>query len=211
MRKVYGFAPAAGGLLEIIPEQAAVVQEIYRQYLSDKSLGGIADFLFENHIPSPTGKEKWSVSVLGTMLTNNKYIGKIISFEDYFAVQVEKGKRSSIDEDTNQRKATQYYSKDVLSGLLFCEDCGGVYWRITRPSGEVVWRCSNKVKHGKRICQNAPSISEVQLKRSICEMLDMDEFDAQVIKDRLESIQVTSDGSLKPEMVLHEFPCFQLS
>lgn len=118
MRKVYGFAAAAKGLLEIIPDQAAVVQEIYRQYLSGKSLGGIADFLFENHVPSPTSKEKWSVSVLDSMLTNNKYIGSIISFEDYFAVQVEKGKRSSIDEDTNKRKATQYYSKDVLSGLL---------------------------------------------------------------------------------------------
>lgn len=36
----------------MIPDQAAVIQEIYRQYLSGKSLGGIADFLFENHIPS---------------------------------------------------------------------------------------------------------------------------------------------------------------
>lgn len=205
MRKVYGFAPAADGLLEIVPKQAAVVQEIYRQYLSGKSMGGIADFLFENHIPSPTGKEKWSVSVLDTMLTNNKYIGQIISFEDYFAVQVEKGKRSNIDEDTNKRKATQYYSKDVLSGLLFCEDCGGVYWRINRPSGEVVWRCSNKVKHGKHICKNAPSISEVQIKQGICEMLGLDEFDDQEIKDRLKSIQVTLDGKLKPEMVQREF------
>lgn len=122
------------------------------------------------------------------MITNNTYMGKIISFEDCFAVQVEKGKRSNIDGDTNKRKTTQYYSKDVLSGLLFCEDCGGVYWRITRPSGEVVWRCSNKVKHGKRICKNTPSISEVQLKQGICEMLGLDEFDDKEIKDRLKSI-----------------------
>ena len=105
MRKVYGFASAADGLLDVIPQQAAVVQEIYRQYLSGKSLGGIADFLFDSKIPSPTGKEKWSRSVLDAMLTNNKYINTIVTFEDYFAVQVEKGKRSSIDEDTNQRKA----------------------------------------------------------------------------------------------------------
>ena len=64
--------------------------------------------------------------MLDVMLTNNKYINTIVTFEDYFAVQVEKGKRSSIDEDTNQRKATQYDSKDVLSGLLFCEECGGL-------------------------------------------------------------------------------------
>jgi hypothetical protein len=59
MKKVYGLAPAPNGLLQIIPEQAAIVQEIYRQYLSGKSLGGIADFLFDKGIPSPSDKERW--------------------------------------------------------------------------------------------------------------------------------------------------------
>ena len=119
MKKVYGFRASGNGLLEIIPEQAAVVQEIYRQYLYGKSLGGIADFLFEQNVASPSGKERWSKSVLDKVLSNTKYINTVISFEDYFAVQNEKGKRSSIDEGTNKRKATQYYSKDILSGL-FC-------------------------------------------------------------------------------------------
>lgn len=43
MKKVYGLGAFDNGLLEVIPEQAAVIQEIYRQYLSGKSLGGIAD------------------------------------------------------------------------------------------------------------------------------------------------------------------------
>ena len=208
MRKVYGFASADGGLLVVIPEQAAIVQEIYRQYLSGNSLGGIADFLFQNDVPSPTGKEEWSKSVLDAMLTNNKYINTIIGFDDYFAVQVEKGKRSSVDEDTNQRKATQYYSKDVLSGLLFCKECGGVYRRITRPSGEVVWRCVNRVKHGKRVCQNAPSISEERLKQNICGMLGMEEFDPREVKEKLESIQVAADGTLNPERMESEYQSF---
>ena len=111
MKTVYGFVTSPNGLLEIIPEQAAIVQEIYRQYLSGKSLGGIADFLFEKGISSPSGKEHWSRSVLDAMLSNSKYLNGIVSFEDYFAVQVEKGKRSNIDEDSNKRKATQYYEK----------------------------------------------------------------------------------------------------
>lgn len=119
MKTTYGYAPAPNGLLQIIPEQAAVVQEIYRQYLSGKSLGGIADFLFKKGIPSPAGKERWSRSVLDAMLSNSKYLGGIIGFDDYYAVQAEKGSRSNIDEDNNKRKATQYYSKDVLSGLRF--------------------------------------------------------------------------------------------
>lgn len=205
MKKVYGFESANNGLLEVIPEQAAIVQEIYRQYLSGKSLGGIADFLFEHNISSPSGKERWSKSVLDKMLSNIKYINTVISFEDYFAVQNEKAKRSSIDEDTNKRKATQYYSKDVLSGLFICAECGGVYWRITRPSGEIVWRCSNRVKHGKGICQHAPSLTENALKQAVCEMLEISEFDPEAVKENLECVQVLSDGTLVPEFVQREY------
>lgn len=205
MRKVYGFEAANNGLLEVVPQQAAIVQEIYRQYLSGKSLGGIADFLFEQSIPSPSGKERWSKSVLDKMLSNAKYINSIVSFEDYFAVQNEKGKRSSIDEDTNKRKATQYYSKDVLSGLFICAECGGVYWRITRPSGEIVWRCSNRVKHGKAICHHAPSLPEKELKQAVFKMLGISEFDPEVVKERLECVHVLSDGTLAPEFVQREY------
>lgn len=59
MKKIYGFETFPDGLLQIIPEQASVVQEINRQYLSGKSLGGIVDFLFEKGIPLPSGKERW--------------------------------------------------------------------------------------------------------------------------------------------------------
>lgn len=205
MKKVYGLGASDNGLLEVIPEQAAVVQEIYRLYLSGKSLGGIADFLFEQNIPSPSGKERWSKSVLDKMLSNAKYINTVISFDDYFAVQHEKGKRSSIDEDTNKRKATQYYSKDVLSGLFICAECGGVYWRITQPSGEIVWRCSNRVKHGKAICQHAPSLPENELKQSVCQMLGISEFDPEAVKKNLECVQVLSGGTLSPEFIRREY------
>ncbi len=208
MRKVFGFEAADCSLLEVNTKQAIIVQEIYRQYLSGKSLGGIADFLFEQSIPSPSGKNQWSKSVLDKLLSNPKYMNGIISFDDYLAVQYEKEKRSSLDESTNQRKATQYYSKDVLSGLFICAECGGVYWRITRPAGEVVWRCSNKVKHGKRICQHAPSLSESELKQAVCRMLGISEFDPEVIKANLECVHVSPDKSLTPEFVQREYHKF---
>lgn len=205
MRKVFGFETADHGLLEVNANQANIVQEIYRQYLSGKSLGGIADFLFDQSILSPSGKNQWSKSVLDKLLSNPKYMNGIISFEDYFAVQYEKEKRSSMDESTNQRKATQYYSKDVLSGLFICAECGGVYWRITRPSGEVVWRCSNKVKHGKRICQHAPSLNENELKQAVCRMLGISEFDFEAVRENLASILVSADRSLTPDFIQCEY------
>lgn len=145
----YGYYTAPDGHVAIDQEKANIVRMIYQQYLSGMSLGGIADFLFKRAIPSPKGRERWTQPVLSNLLSNQKYIGYIISFDDFFWVQGEKSRRSNIDEDTHQRKATRYNSQSVLSGLLVCAECGHNYRRITRPSGEIIWRCASRVEHGK--------------------------------------------------------------
>lgn len=210
MKIAYGFKQGATGAFEVIPTQAANIQEIYRQYLTGKSLGGIADFLFERNIPSPSGKDRWGRSVLDALLSNSKYIGSIVAFDDYYAVQAEKGRRSNIDESTNKRKATQYYSKDVLSGLFVCAEYGGVYWRITKHNGEAVWRCSSKVKHGKRVCQHAPSIPEAELKQALCQILGTTDIDEALMREKLESISVSENGAFSPNFVQREFAMLPL-
>ncbi|WMC91300.1 zinc ribbon domain-containing protein [Kineothrix sp. MB12-C1] len=69
---------------------------------------------------------------------------------------------------------------------MVCAECGANYRRITRPSGEVVWRCANKVEHRKLICKNAPSISEDTLKKQLCTTLNMTEWDEKAIKKKLD-------------------------
>ena len=150
----YGFMSASGNRIIVDPEKANIVKTIFQQYLSGMSLGGIADFLFEHGILSPKGKEHWTQPVLSNLLSNQKYIGYIISFDDFFLAQGEKSKRSNINEDTNQRKVTRYNSQSVLSGLLVCAECNHNYRRITRPSGEIVWRCASRVEHGKKFCKH---------------------------------------------------------
>ena len=173
----YGFMLAPDGRIAIDKEKANTVRTIYQQYLSGISLKGITDFLFAQSIPSPRGKAQWTQAVISDLLSNQRYIGSIVSFDEFFMAQSEKGKRSNLDEDTNQRKATRYNSQSVLSGLLVCGECGHNYRRITRPSGEVVWRCANRVEHGKRYCKHSPSIPEKQIKDAICENLSIDVFD----------------------------------
>ena len=174
----YGFMSASDGCIIVEPEKANIVQTIYQRYLSGMSLGGIAQFLFEQGIPSPKGKERWTQPVLNNLLSNQKYIGYIISFDDFFLVQGEKSKRSNIDEDTNQRKATRYNSQSVLSGLLVCAECNYNYRRISRPSGEMVWRCASRVEHGKTFCKHSPSIPEEKIKKVIYKKLSLNIFDS---------------------------------
>lgn len=200
----YGFVQKPSGIL-IEPQQAKVVQQIYQRYLAGDSLEGIADFLFQEGIPSPQGKERWTRPVINSLLSNNKYIDYIVSFEDFFLVQGEKGKRSNVDEYTGKRKVTRYSSQNVLSGLLVCAECGANYRRITRPSGEIVWRCANRVEHGKRICKHSPSISEVQLKEDICKLLEMDAFHELKVAESIDRIFIQRKGTLEIDYKEQEF------
>ena len=195
----YGFMLATDGHAVIDQEKANVVRTIYQQYLSGMSLKGIADFLFTQGIPSPRGKAQWTQAVINDLLSNQRYIGSIVSFNEFFMAQGEKGKRSNIDEDTNQRKTTRYNSQSVLSGLLVCGECGRSYRRITRPSGDVVWRCANRVEHGKRFCKHSPSIPEQCIKDTICARLRLNAFNEQAVNQHIDFITVRPDGTLEVE------------
>lgn len=200
MKLPYGYYLNSGGAVSINEEKANTVRLIYRQYLSGMSLGGIADLLYSEHISSPREKERWTQAVISGILSNPKYIDAVIPFDDYFAVQFEKGKRSLNDEYTGKRKATRYSSQSVLSGLLVCGECGSSYRRITRSSGEVVWRCANRVEHGTRFCKSSLTIAEREIITAICRTLRMAEFDEQKVRNQIEKIVVGESGTLNIEM-----------
>lgn len=133
---LYGYTRS---IKEIVPEitKAPVVVMIYDAYLSGSSLGGLINLLQKKEIPSLSGKKYWSTAVLHKMLTDSRYI-PLVGFEKYAAAQFELDHRSKIDEDTGKRKTTRYHSKNVLSGLFVCAECGRSYRRVQRASGEIV-------------------------------------------------------------------------
>lgn len=93
----------------------------------------------------------------------------------------------------------------VLSGLLVCTECDHNYRRITRPSGEIVWRCTNRVEHGKKFCKHSPSISEERIKELICEKLGIRAFDERQVKNQIDTIFIHSDGSLQIDLQSAEY------
>ncbi len=121
----------------------------------------------------------------------------IISREAFEEVQAEKARRSNLEttESGSQRKATKYNSGNVLSGLLFCEECGSPYRRITRSGGEVVWRCANRVERGKTYCKASVTITDTAVKEFLCRALGISAFDEQAVRNGVESIIVRHDGS----------------
>ncbi len=72
-------------VLEIVPEEAITVRRIYREFLQGLSLKEIADGLERDKILSPSGQEKWHVSTVRSILTNEKYMGDCHLQKTYLA------------------------------------------------------------------------------------------------------------------------------
>lgn len=79
----FGYQKGSDGSLEIVPEQAAVVQNIFNWYLQGDSLHRIVSKLYELKIPSPAGKEKWTAATINKLLSNEKYTGDVILQKTY--------------------------------------------------------------------------------------------------------------------------------
>lgn len=83
----YGFKRNKNGIVEIVPDKAEIVQQIFSLYLAGNSLESIQGYLSENDIPSPSGKQKWSRDVLNKLLNNFKYTFGIIDYDTFIAVE----------------------------------------------------------------------------------------------------------------------------
>lgn len=83
----YGYQRDKRGIVETVPGEEEIVKKVFTLYLDGNSLGAIQQYLFENNIPSPSGKDKWSRDVLNKLLNNFKYTFGIIDCDIYRAVK----------------------------------------------------------------------------------------------------------------------------
>ena len=194
MKFMYGFIKNEEGI-SVNKEATNTINLIAELYLQGFSLGSISNTLEDKGYLSSSGKTKWSRSVIDSILSNSSYVPCILSEELFYEIQFMKEKRSNKNSD-NSCKATRYNSKNVLSGLLFCEECGAPYRRITKSNGEVVWRCANRVESGKRFCHSAPTISEELIKSHIISACSLIQWDECIVREKIERINVTSNHNL---------------
>lgn len=81
-RKCYGYTNDNGDLV-VNSEQASTVKEIYKMYLEGLSLSSIVKELYQKSVKSPTGKERWTVSAIDKILSNEKYVGNVLLQKTY--------------------------------------------------------------------------------------------------------------------------------
>ena len=69
----------------IVPEEAALIRRIYREYLEGYSPGMIAGRLTADKIKTPAGKDTWYQSTIVSILENEKYCGDLLMQKWYVA------------------------------------------------------------------------------------------------------------------------------
>ena len=84
-RPCYGYRRNADGVLEIVPEEAETVRQIYSWHRKGRSLRSISKTLADMDIRSPRGHSKWSIETIRKILNNEKYYGNVLLQKTYIS------------------------------------------------------------------------------------------------------------------------------
>ena len=138
-RPPYGYCVGANRRLEIVPDEAVVVQYIFRLYL-EEGLGvrRIAGRLNEENIATRQGG-RWSMVSIRDILRNRAYLGTY----SRFGVRIPDSHRALVSpsdfrkaQETMARRrhggTTRSIQPFLLSGLVFCGRCGARMIGVSR-------------------------------------------------------------------------------
>ena len=73
-----GYRKEEKGDIVIVPEEAEIVRAIFQRYLDGDSISQLKPYLETNRIKTYKNQEIWTLSVIRTMLPNEKYVGDLL-------------------------------------------------------------------------------------------------------------------------------------
>ena len=207
----YGYRWNGDGF-SIIPEQGTVVKEIYRRYLAGESAYSIAKRLADKGIKGQS-RVPMDDSTIKNILSSNSYTGTMILQKNFFT-EGHKRKRNrgelpmyAVEEmfeplvseaDFEQAKQIMKERAESMpnrnpeltafSGRVRCANCGCSISRRTSKYGKK-WVCNTKERKGKGIC-DFRDIYETELENAASKALNLDGFDADAVRSRVELITI---------------------
>ncbi len=111
-KRFLGYEKGEDGLPQIIEAEAKMVRLIYKMFLEGKTPSGIASYLTQKAIPTPSGKQKWQPSTVKNILTNEKYKGDAI-LQERFTVDFLTKKMK-----INEGEIPQYYVENSHPAII---------------------------------------------------------------------------------------------
>lgn len=119
----------------------------------------------------PAGDRLCFGGIAARQYTIPKYFVKnchpaIISHEMFELVQKElerRGESVGAIKNAAPKQTKSYSSKHALTGILICGECNTPYRRCVwhmKHKIRTVWRCCNRLDHGKQYCKHSPTLDE---------------------------------------------------
>ena len=125
-----GYSKNADGEIEIVPEEAEIIREIYERYLSGESLHGIKCYLEAKEIPTPAGCSVWRQETIRSILSNEKYKGDAIINKTYVSDCISKRIKA------NNGERNKYYIENNHPAIIDAGTFARVQEEIARRSGK---------------------------------------------------------------------------
>ena len=177
-------------------EQAQVVKLIYKLFLGGRSFYAITKELEKRGIKSPSGKDKWYISTVRSIITNEKYRGDALIQKEYTADFLDKTRRK------NTGEIPQYYVEEhheaiipldlfdfvqseikhreqngkhsgvsIFANKIKCGCCGAKVWHSTDKYRRVIYRCNKKYAHKGKPCSTR-HLTEEEIKQTFVKALN---------------------------------------
>ena len=135
-------------------EEAKVVRRIYADIQAGKNYTQIITALTQNRIPTPQGREIWSLSTVKEILTNVVYKGDYL-YQKYFMLDTLEEKVA-----TNQGELPQYYIEGHHEAIIDPEEWETVQAIIEERS--TAFKTRNHKKYSKNNNKNEAFIDKLQ-------------------------------------------------
>lgn len=175
--------------LEIVPQEAEVVKEIFAAYLAGRGRDDIAKELNCRGIPRQNSQEKWHPSTISYILTNIAYTGDAIWQKTYRTDTipfqkvrntgqkpryfVDEANPAIVSKEDFQRVQELMASRNriikrnrssLYSKHIFCGNCGGMS-RRKLTNGKAYWVCHRRDRE-KAAC-SIPQIPEDEITKAL--------------------------------------------
>lgn len=207
--------------IEIDPDTAPIVREIFDRVIAGESFGGISRDLNKRGIVRVLGGT-WSARRVREIVANEKYTGNALLQKRYRNNHIEKKQQRNVGElpmyyaenthpaiiDMATFEAAQVILQKVaathegwqnpkqseITGKIICPLCGKNYKRNT-SNGSVGWNCATYLTEGKKAC-HGKKIPDATLKEVCTEVLGLKDYDPIAFSERIDHIEVPQDNHL---------------
>ena len=221
LRTMFGYRISKENGIEIDPEQAETVREIYARIIRGDTLNSITRWLNRNSLFGPFGG-KWTTARVRDLIRNEKYAGNALLQKAYINNHIEKKKVR------NNGELPQYYATEThpaiigqatfdaaqealariaashapvkpighyaFTGMILCPRCGKHFKRI-QNHGLSRWACPTFIREGKEYCHSR-IIPEEVLMRLTADLFGWSEFTGQAFKSAVDHITAIEPNQL---------------